>query len=332
MPLQGDLIRATDYTDVRRGISKILGDKILEYPNDADRATYGYGQSVLSEALAITREVTIVDHVQIAALKSDILKIARHCGVEFNTAISSLPDPQTDDIVDNAHLEAYQNAILFLNANRFLLPEPQSSTEDLIDKNTALPITNSRTMSWGNNYVYSDSTVRHAFTLDFGTAEAARYFFNTGGEIRFAASRTGGNNTYQDQEWTKLLNQMGTIVYNYSGAVGQSGTGSNVGFYQLTTTPQQVFTKGGVALGVYSTQYLANDYTIWMSCNVADNSAGGARYVYVTIYFNDDHVAYKYYNDTVSGTLTSTVKIRRATGSNVYVVAPEAYNTVLLTN
>lgn len=332
MPTEGALIRATDYTDIRRGISRILGDKILDYPSDPDRGTYGYGQTPLAETLSIEYGVTIIDNIQMAALKSDVLRIARHCGIEFNAAITSLPDPQSSDLIDNAHLEAYQAAITYLNQNRFLLAESQSSTEDLIDQNTGLPITNSRTSSWGNNVAYNDATVRHSFTVDFGSADAARYFFNSGGEIRFTASRTGGNNTYQDQIWSSMLSQMGTVIYNYNGCSGDSGISSNIGFYDLTTTPQQVFTKGGGSLGVYTYQYASNDYTIEMSCNVANNSAGGARYIYVTVYFNDDHVASKYYNDTVSGTLTSTIKIRRASGSNVHVTAPQAYNTVLLSN
>lgn len=335
MPTEGALIRASDYTEVRKQISRILGDKILEFQSEPLRATYGYGQEVLSDSQNVVREVSLVDDVHINTLKVDVLKIASHCGIQFNPIITSLPTIATGDIIDNAHLEAYSAAINLLNANRFELDPAQSSIEDILN-DQGNPITNSRSAPWGNNNTYSDATVRHDFTIDFGSANAARYFFNSGGEIRFSASRVGGVNSYQDQVWTNLLTQMGTIIFKYNSCFGEAGTNSNIGFYQLTNIPQLVFTKGGSATYVYATEYLANDYSIYISCNVNNNQFGEARYVYVSIQFNDDHINspgnVPATQDQVTGVLTSTVKLRRATGSNVSVTAPIAANTVLLTS
>ena len=334
MPAQGALINASDYTDVRRQISRILGDRILDFNSDPNRAKYGYGQEVLSDTQTITREVTIVDDYHLNTLKVDVLKIATHCGVEFNPIISGLPTIQAGDIIDNAHLEAYSAAINLLNTNRFEVAESQSSIEDLLNPQ-GQPITQSRTTPWGNNNIYSDNTVRHAFTIDFGTSDRARYFFNSGGEVRFAASRTGGLNSYQDQVWTNLLNQMGTIIFKHNSTYGQAGVNSNIGFYQLTNNPQPVFTKGGSAVSVYATQYLSNDYTIQAWCNVTDNSLGQARYVYFSVEFNDDHVnnpGSAIASDQVTGTLTSTIKIRRASGANVDIISPVANITTNITS
>lgn len=334
MPAQGALINASDYTDVRRQISRILGDRILEFNSDPNRAKYGYGQDVFSDTQNIVREVTIVDNDHLNTLKVDVLKIATHCGVEFNPLITELPTIQLGDIIDNAHLEAYSAAINLLNTSRFEVAESQSSIEDLLNIQ-GQSISQSRTTPWGNNNIYSDNTVRHAFTIDFGTSENARYFFNSGGEVRFAASRTGGLNSYQDQVWTNLLNQMGTIIFKHNSTYGQAGVNSNIGFYQLTGSPQPVFTKGGSAVSVYATQYLANDYTIQAWSNVADNSLGQARYVYFSVEFNDDHTnspASPIAADQVTGTLTSTVKIRRASGPNVNIIAPIASVTTNITS
>lgn len=70
-----------------------------------------------------------------------------------------------------------------------------------------------------------------------------------------------------------------------------------------------------------------------MSCNVADNRTGEARYLYVNVYFNDDHVSRRAVSDQVTGTLTSRVNIRRATApytGEVEVPIPLATNTLLL--
>jgi hypothetical protein len=331
MPAQGALIRATDYTDVRRIVSRILGDKKIDFILNADAGTYGYGQTVLSDSRTITREVSLIDDADIASLKSDVLKIAKHCGLENNTLITALPSITAGDEVDNSHLESYIAALELLSSNRFELGAGQYS-----DGPFNIDISNSRTTPWGNNTVYAESTVRHSFTVDFGTPNAARYFFNSGGQIRFSASRTGGTNTFQDQTWTALLNSIGTVIFNHNSTSAASGTGSSIGYYQLTTTPQQVFTKNAGSIYVYATQYSTNDYTISVSCDAADNTKGDARYLYVSVYFNDDHTntnpATPFSRDQVTGTLASNVSIRRATGENVQVSTPAATNTVLLTS
>ena len=120
-----------------------------------------------------------------------------------------------------------------------------------------------------------------------------------------------------------MLNSIGSVIFNYNGATASSGTSTGIGFSGITTTPQQIFVKTG------SGSYSMNDYSIEMSCDVADNTSGGARYLFITAYFRDGHT--NFYGDSVSGTLTHTVNIRRATGGNVLVASPVATNTTLLT-
>lgn len=327
MPVQGALIRASDYTDVRKSISRLLGDRIGEFLSDPQRATYGYGQSVLSDGQQVLPETTFVDDLNLATLRSDALKIAAHCGILSNPLISGLPSIISGDLVDNNHLDAFLAAIPVLESNRFELGPGQFS-----DSAFTNDISNTRTTAWGSSFYYGDQTVRHSFTVDFGSSENARYFFNSGGQIRFTASRTGGSPSAQNQNWTELLQGMGTVVFRHNSTSGQSGIGSFIGFYNLTNTPQQVFTKTGPTGGFYGSAYAANDYSIFVSCNVANNALGEARYLYFTVAFSDDSTGSNLVNDTVDGTLTSNVSVRRATGDNVEVPLPAATNTVLLSS
>lgn len=95
-----------------------------------------------------------------------------------------------------------------------------------------------------------------------------------------------------------------------------TGTGSNIGFYDLTTVNQQIFTRTG------SGAYAANDYTVFARCDVANNTNGGARYIYLTIQFNDDKAGNPNFDENVTGTLDSFVEFLRPSGSNVSVTGP----------
>lgn len=64
-----------------------------------------------------------------------------------------------------------------LDANRLLFDPAQMDTR--------LALTNQRTLKWGGN-------ITHEFTVDFGTEDRARWFFNSGGSILVSADRLGG--------------------------------------------------------------------------------------------------------------------------------------------
>lgn len=304
MATQGALIRAIDYNTIQANIANVLG---------SGSASFGYGQTVTSSLVAIGNTIQAQDW---AKLKIDMLKIAAHQGASSNPLVLALPTVTVGSQVEDTDATAFENAVPFLNANRFQLGE---FADELFNPD----ISQVRTATWGAPV---KPTVRHSFTLDFGSADNARYFFNSGGSIRFSSSFAGSSPTSQNQGWTNLLSDMGTIVYNYNGATASAGTGSAIGFYQLTNIAQQIFTKTGV--GSSNPAYAANDYTITISCDVTNNSTGTARYLYVSVYFNDDYTGS---SDSVDGTLTHTVSVRRAAGSNVDVDKPVAINTVLLT-
>jgi len=219
------------------------------------------------------------------------------------------------DVVQASHYDIFNSAIFVVETNKFELGSDQYSDESLYDSG-GNSISQTRNSSWS-------SQVKHAFTIDFGSADRARAFFNTGGSLKFTPARAEGPTTTQNTNWTDMLNSIGTVIFKWNGASASSGTSTGIGFYGITTTPQQVFVKTG------SGHYNMNDYSIEMSCDVADNTNGGARYLYVTAYFRDGHT--NFYTDSVSGTLTHNVNIRRATGGNVSVPTLVATNTTLLT-
>jgi hypothetical protein len=314
-------------------LSRILGDKKNDYPSDPIAGTYGYGQNVLGTT--VTTGIDVVEAIQIAKLKSDVLKVATHCGLQNDPLVTALPTVTSGSIILASHFTAYKNCLDLLTVQRFALGADQYSDE-LITPN----LSSTRVTPWGNNLNYNNSPeiIRHSFTLDFTTPERARYFFNAGSSIRFTASRTGGTVSSQNSWWSSTLGSLGTIIFNHNSTDSTgAGTGSGIGFYQLTNNAQTVFTSAGA--GSYSSYYYyyspyrINRYYITASCDIASNSNGGARYIYFNVYFDDNHVQSAprlYSTDMVDGTLSSNVSIRRASGVNVNVAAPTGVNTKLL--
>jgi hypothetical protein len=112
---------------------------------------------------------------------------------------------------------------------------------------------------------------------------------------------------------------MGTIVMNHNTTTrsGTAGTTQNIGFYQLTGTNQEIFRRVG------SGNYATNVYLI----NARSDGSGN---ILVNIQFNDNKGGNPNFDENVTGTLTSRIDLRRATGSNVAVAAPTISTTTAL--
>jgi hypothetical protein len=163
--------------------------------------------------------------------------------------------------------------------------------------------TRSFTSSW---YQSVSSTT----SITFATAEQARFFFNAGGKIRFASSRTGGNGEAQNTSWSNLLSTAGAQIF--------SGTPSGVNFFSLTSSYQTFAELTG------SSAYSNNKWRLEVSCNVADNALGTANIVNFRITwldaYTDPPTGGPYSpgdfppGDLVDGTLTLTVDQVRPSG------------------
>jgi hypothetical protein len=112
---------------------------------------------------------------------------------------------------------------------------------------------------------------------------------------------------------------MGTITMNHNSTSrsGTAGTTQAIGFFQLTGTNQEIFRRVG------SGNYASNTYII----NARSDGAGN---VFFNIQFNDNKGGNPNFDEAVTGTLTSRIDLRRATGSNVAVGAPTVTTTTAI--
>ena len=160
-------------------------------------------------------------------------------------------------------------------------------------------LNSTRNTAWSN-------ALQHRFTATFGTVDQARYFFNSGGQIRFRGSRSGGSATPQNADWTNLLVGMGSVIMDYTQTTG-TGTGTSIGYYDLTTGFQLLHNTNNPGA------YAGNDVFIYGRTVDGQGGVNGdnGRILEFRVDYIDGHV--NPFFDQVDGTITSDIDYRRAT-------------------
>lgn len=103
-----------------------------------------------------------------------------------------------------------------------------------------------------------NSAIDCVFRYTFSSFNEARYFFNSGGKLLFSGACNGYTTAfgYDGQGIDNILTQMGSISIDYTITTqdGSGGITSSIGYYDLTTSYQQIFQQQGV--GAYSSSYV----------------------------------------------------------------------------
>lgn len=286
---QDTLILYSDYNAIQSKIESVLG---------VGSGNQGYGQSVSSSLVAQNAKISVT---QWNNLRTDIVRCRTH---QTGTA-PTLTTPTTSVKLYESDRAAYMSEADLAFTNRLVAPPLTEATREYLSFGSI-----QRTATW--NGVRTQTV-----TISFADANAARYFFNTGGRFEFTGSRSGGSGTAKDSAWTTLLSAMGTIYFDYDTTTATgSGTGSAIGWYDLTTTSVKIFQKDTT-----SPTYTPNSYQIYAR-------APSTSSIEFIIYFRDDSAPGGWgIDEDVTGTLVSDVKVYRASGSNVSVTLPSGSST-----
>lgn len=254
-----DKIVKADYNSIRNKVAAILGN---------GAADSGYGQPLRSAEVNESNKVTVNEWTN---LYYDIVNCYVHqtggnppspssavegATVRFNTTNSP-----------NSQYDTFANTII---TNRFNIAGSQSFTASK----------GSTAQSWPGPYGnYWSSKVQCVVTVSFTSSNQARYFFNSGGELRFTSSRTGGtaNPTNsanvgwrQNESWTNFL---ATVNPVFGGNKPGTGVDPNDGtnFYRLSSTFGVFFSASA------SSPYGSNSFRVSARTpSVVDNSTGSA--------------------------------------------------------
>lgn len=293
MPI-GDLISATDYNNIRTKISGIMG---------TGSTSSGYGQT-LNAGSPVTSGAQVTKS-QWDNLRFDIYNALLH---QTGSAPSITILSDGDVIRYGTSHPNFQYNTLADQAitNKFNLGTGQFVTE-AIGSTT-------RSSSWST---FVSSTV----TVNFTDNNAVRYFFNSGGKIRFTSSRSGGAGTLQDQRWASLLSGAGQPFFAADSSLYPSSSGNatynNIGYWQLTTSDQTVWSFQA------SSPYTANTWSL--QARLASGSTTTATSVILTVRWSDSYqdpdvlagmpASLNPPTDVVTGDLTLSVDQIRARGA-----------------
>jgi len=324
-----DSVAPADYDNMVANVYRQLGTPAdVTLGTYTAASTYGYNQSTgsLDSATGEVINASSTDNGY-KNLQDEVQALATFNGTSLYS--SSSTDKSTGDSITASDWNNLMNDVKSVFDDRFGIPS-SSLTTDAADAS-------SRTTGWGSS---ATPEITHEFTMTFSNEAHARGFFNSGGEVLFTASRSGGTSGSsagtigsQNANWTSLLSAMGTLTFNLNNLTssGSTGTSAAKGFYELTTSYVQMYIKYG------SGAYASNYYKIEAKVNSTTNPT----VVTFKVTMRDDHALgdglgpdgidgnaddSDGYVDAVDGTVTSTIQTKRA-NNGVVVTAPTTATT-----
>ena len=253
----------------------------------------GYGQSHLVVARAYEEVTTSLWD----ELLTSMLYAGRHQGTTINSPTSTSvvswpPTHELDTIIptittDIANIvgNKLNSDVLYMTATSNLI----SSAETYVD-----PTGSPGTPEWS-----STNPVFYELKVTFTDEDNRRHFFNSGGELRFAATLTGVDAAHaQSVDWQTMLSVIQTIKLSHSSTESSASLGTpGYGFNMLTniyeSTPN--YTKGGTG------DYAGNQINIYAKLS-------GTTSIDIKIEFDDAHPSDTgtWSNPPYSGTWTGT--------------------------
>jgi len=308
MPAVNDKIFKADYNSIRDKLVTVLGNGSVNI---------GWGQQARIQSTAVSEDSKVTVN-EWANLRFDIINAYKHIfGSNPTTAVVSeggtirysssfTPDTGTVDVPQRQ----YDQWADTITANRFTVAAGESATTAVLSA--------SKTTAW-------QSQCQCIIQVYWPNADAARYFFNSGGQIRVSASRSGGAISNQNTSWTSLLSAAGT--QQFGAANPDTGTVPDDGrnWYRTNSGFQTYYTATA------SSPYGANNYQLQARCaDRPSNSGGLAAELEIRVLFTDGYVdpgiafippgpqnattAEYPPDDVVDGTLTVNVSSLYATG------------------
>jgi len=295
---QGGLIQASDYNGFV-GTSPSSSTNTINTVWAVGNGQYGYGQTPLSQVTS----GGLVTATQWATAVNTLNSIKTH-QTGSGTGIGA---PTAGTLI--TYLSTFSSSLNTAYTNA-LLANSQGTT--LTGGNNAPNPTS------GNDVTYNATVATR--TVTFASADAARYFFNAGGQINFivssvtngdATARSGDAVTVIGTNFASMTGFKSTTNGQRTGTGGTlAGGGYTSGYYGLTTSYQTI-AQVSTSNATYSTDYV--------QLQVKSNGAQGSNLDKGTVI----SFALNYYSSHTSGfndTLNVTVNHR------IDVVYPETTN------
>jgi len=309
------VIESTRFNNLVQRIVAILGNSTNTLP------TTGYGESINVDPFGVTgsrnqSDLSNVDKIDDSQFRNLYIDLVR-CRVHQVGAAAFSVDPfvvgdyetnqSSTDKVQESYIQGLETLMSNIESDKFDI--------DIATQATIEPLTSSsRAQSLLGPW---NGTLSHIFTVNFNSIEDRRHFFNSGGEIRFSADIDYNFSQDKTLKWQTLLNNIGVVSFKANNTLSNagSGSGSNTGNYQLTSSYRLIYRNTGL------NPYSGNAYEIY----ALQNSSTQLQF---RIYFADsDPETGDAIDEDVFGDLASTVEYARADGT--VDINGETFNTVV---
>jgi hypothetical protein len=224
---QGGLIAASDYNTFVGSNNTTTGT--LNYVWSTGNGQYGYGQTGVSAVSG----AGLVTATQWASMINTMNSVSKHQSGGSGTGLTV---PTAGTLV--SYLSAISGNISTYNTNHLLFNSTQGTT--------------TTGSVYSPNFTATNGAATQTFTITrtatFSSGDAARYFFNSGGQLNFIiTSTTNGDSTSRSGDLVTLLstNFGSYTAFRATTGGGRSGTGgtlntnsTSIGYYSLTTSNQ----------------------------------------------------------------------------------------------
>jgi hypothetical protein len=242
----------------------------------------GYGQATFGN---LKNTGDIISANDFNNIRYDLLNASAH--QNGSAAALSLAGNVSGQLINSTDPNSFAIYASTVEGNRFNCHSSR--------KTTVAAGGNSRNTSWA-------SSVGAIYTLNFNSANEARYFWNGGGRIRISSSRINGDPTAQNAAWSSLLTSAGVQEFGGNAVYGWNSYGTEL--YRISS----------------SAPYASNFYRIEAVTNV-DNSIGAASVFNFYINWVDPYVdpapgEPPAPGDIINGDLSYSVEIVYPTGGH----------------
>ena len=248
----GGLIQATDYN----GFVSTNGANVNGIWSTG-ATTAGYGEAAVSTVAG----AATVTATQWSTLNSRISSMASHQG----TTITSRANPTSGSTIE---------ILANLNTDLTNITNARGNAAASGAQTTTFSGTTSKTTNTGSGSTAWTITFTH--TITWASANAARYFFNAGGRIKWETNKSS-TGQLADAEWNDLANTLVGDIYitagsvlspqtiaavSYTGTTKVGGTGTPVtlttatGWYNLSTSDTLIY-KQFADTAPYTGQFIA---------------------------------------------------------------------------
>ncbi len=240
---QGNLIEATDYNNL------INGSNQLNTVWSTGTGNAGYGQTAIS-TVAVSNTVTATQWATLINRLNSVL--TRQSG--SGSGISAVTAGQTISWISTLQTNINTSYTNRLNAN----------TTGTVATGTGLAYA-----AWTSTSTSSTLTRSFGARATFASADQARYFFNSGGKLKFNISATSSGSSRSTAAQNLVGYLGGVTTFNATTNGGRTGTGGTLntnntalGYYNITTGNTTV-----VAVTSVTTNYTTDTANIAVKTN-----------------------------------------------------------------